>query len=161
MKIKTLGIAALVAGIVYWATRQAGRVDIGTAALSKFRLEKGGIRINVKIPVLNRSDISTRITGFLGSLRYKNNILGNIQLVAPVDVARRAGAEPEFTTLITYGSVAGEIWAMLQNRLTGGNSGAAQGITIPKTNIKPSDFTIVGTLYIGALRIDMNEKIFE
>ncbi len=162
MDTKFIGIAALLVGAVYWAMRQAGRVDIGSASLSKFRLEKNGIRINVKIPVLNRSDIGTKITGFLGSLRYKNNILGNITLVSQIEIARRASAEPEFSTLITYGSVAGEVWTMLQNRLQGNNQ--AQNFTFLKfqnTGVRPSEFSIVGTLYLGALSIDLNEKVFE
>ncbi len=162
MNLERIGIIALVIGVVAWVTRQAARVDVGSASLSKFRLEKNGIRINVKIPVLNRSDISTKVTGFLGSLRYQDNILGNISLVHPLEIPRRASAEPEFSTLISYGSVAAEVWAILQKRLQSGSStNATNNLKIPQTGVNPSEFSILGTLYMGAISIDLNEKVFE
>lgn len=152
-KAKTIAIVLLVAGGVWWFTRQAARVDIGTAALSFLRLEKNGIRLKVKIPILNRSQIGVNIEGFLGTLRYRNNILGNITLDKPLEIGQRSAAEPEFVTTIPYGSIATELWDFLSERAL-----KATG-TASAVNLK--DFSVVGTLYVSGLSIDLNEKLFE
>lgn len=147
-------IVVLVAGGLWWFSRQAGRVDIGSASFSRLKLEKGGIRVNIKIPVLNRSDISARLEGFLGSLQYRGNILSNITLINPTEIPRRTASEPEFTTLLTLGSVAGEIWTFLQEKVLKGSTGQ-----LPKINVK--DFRVVGTLYVSGISIDINEPLVD
>lgn len=153
-KAKTIAIVLLVAGGVWWFTRQAARVDIGTASLSFLRLEKNGIKIKVKIPILNRSQIGVNIEGFLGSLRYRGNILGNITLEKPMEIAQRSAAEPEFVATLPYGSIATELWDFLSQRVL-----KATGAATSVVNLK--DFSVVGTLYVSGLSIDLNEKIFE
>ena len=149
-------IVLLIAGGVWYFSKQAQRIDIGGAALSRLKFDKGGIRLNIKIPVLNRSDISAKLEGFLGSLQYKGNILGNISLIQPIEIPRRSPAEPEFTTLLTLGSIAGELWTFLQNKVL--KSGTAD----PKAaavNIR--EFRVVGTLYVSGLAIDINEPLVD
>ena len=149
-------IVLFLAGGIWWLSRQAQRVDIGSASLSRLKFDKGGIRVNIKMPVLNRSDFSARLDGFLGSLQYKGNILGNISLIQPIEIPRRSPAEPEFTTLLTLGSIAGELWTFLQNKVL--KSGTAD----PKAaavNIR--EFRVVGTLYVSGLAIDINEPLVD
>lgn len=149
-------IVLLIAGGVWYFSKQAQRIDIGGAALSRLKFDKGGIRLNIKIPVLNRSDISAKLEGFLGSLQYKGNILGNISLIQPIEIPRRSPAEPEFTTLLTLGSIAGELWTFLQNKVL------KSGTSDPKAaavNIR--EFRVVGTLYVSGLAIDINEPLVD
>lgn len=147
-------IIVLLAGGIWWLSRQAARVDIGSASFSRLKLEKGGIRVNVKIPVLNRSDFPAMLDGFLGSLQYKGNILGNITLIKPIEIARRSPSEPEFTTYISLGSLAGEIWAFFQEKLL--KTGAS-----PLSAVDVKSFRVVGTLYVSGFSVDINEPLVD
>lgn len=149
-------IILLIAGSVWYFTKQAARIDIGSASLSRLKFDKGGIRVNIKIPVLNRSDLSAKLEGFLGSLQYKGNILSNITLIQPIEIARRSAAEPEFTTLLTLGSIAGELWTFLQTKVLN------PGTIDPKTSaVNVREFRVVGTLYVSGVSIDINEPLVD
>lgn len=142
------GALLLLGGV--WLFRQTRRLDIGAATPSLLRLESGGIRINVKIPILNRSDFSATVQGFLGQLLYgSNNPIGTLTLTRQTAIPARGTAEPEFSVLVPYGSVAMEVYDIL-------SAGASGGAQLVRWN----DFRVRGTLYVSDLAIDIDEPIF-
>lgn len=152
-------LVALVGGIIWYFTKQTGRFDIGAPTLSKVGLEGSGIRINVKIPILNRSDISGEVQGFLGQLLYGTNALGTIQLKTPVVIPARSTSNPEFTMVLSYFSLGMEMLTVFSNllniQLPGG---PPPDPTQPKIDV--SKFRIMGTLYLSGVPIDINESLF-
>lgn len=155
MKSKDLFLWAGAGFLVWYLAKQSQRIDIGSASISFLKLEGNGIRLKVKVPVLNRSDITATVQGFLGQLLFKNSSLGTIQLDHQVVIPARGTAEPEFVTVLPFASLAVEIWTFL--RATVLNE------TLPPTSevINWGDFRVAGTLYVSGLAVDLNQKIFE
>lgn len=141
----------------YWFYSQSGRFDIGGATISRLKLESGGIRVNIKLSILNRSAITAKIQSFLGQLFYGSNALGTVTLIAPMEIPSNAVSEPEFTTVLSYTSIGMEVWAFLQNRLLGSTTETKDASGKP---IKWEDFRIMGTLSVSDVSIDLDEKIF-
>ena len=152
-------VVGLVAVAFWYFSKQSTRFDIGGPSLSKLALEGSGIRINVKIPILNRSDIAGEVQGFLGQLYYGANALGVIQLRQPTPVPARSSSNPEFTMLLNYGSLGLELVSVLSNllgiELPGGSP---PDPNTPKVDI--TKFRIQGTLYLSGLSVDINESLF-
>jgi len=159
-KKNALLLVAIGAGIIWYFSRQFRRFDIGAAGVSQVKIEGGGIRIRVKIPVLNRSDIASTIDGFLGALYYGSNQLGTVTLTRPTKIEARNAASPEFEVLLGYANIATELAPIVSKWL----GISLPGFPPPPTNpsqpaVDLSKFRIIGTLYVGALSIDINQSV--
>lgn len=146
--------AGAIGFLVYTLAKQANRITMGNPVVSSLKLAGNGIEIKIKIPVLNRSDFTAEIQGFLGILKYKENILGNIVLAQPAPLPARATAEPEFKITIGYGSVLTEVWDFLQAKLSlfGGTPGTPNPIDWKQ-------FRVIGTLWVSGVAVDLDEPI--
>jgi hypothetical protein len=89
----------------FYFRKQFARFDVGAAAVSSLRLEGGGVRINVKLPIINRSNIAVPVSGFLGILLYNGQQIGTTVLTQPITIQPRAVATPEFGTTVSISSV--------------------------------------------------------
>ena len=152
--IVLIGLAA------WYFMRQARRVDIGNPYVSFLKLEGlSGVRINLRIPIINTSDFTSTVQGFLGQLMYGDNSLGVIRLVQPIQIPRFQVSEPEFTVLVSLTSVAFELRPLLEKLFTGDNTTPA-----PNQNAAPpirwSDFKVKGVLKVDNIDIDINQNIF-
>lgn len=154
-------IVLLVAGAVWYFFRNSMRIDVGTPTVSFLAAAGNGIRINVKLPILNRGNVAYPIEGFLGQILYGQTALGNVTLKQPVTIPARATAEPEFIALINWGALATETYGALSA------SGVVDWILSKiglgdASKIKPitwNEFSIRGTLYAGGLSMDINQKL--
>jgi len=147
---------ALAAYAIWWFYSNSRRIDIGNASVSRVKLESGGIRLNLKLPILNRGNISATVQGFLGQLFYGANALGTVTMVQPVQIERNSVSEPEFTALISYASLGMEVLSFLQAR-AGIPSAEPPAGTPP---VRWEDFRIRGTLRVADVAIDINQTLF-
>jgi len=166
MKVN-VGAFILVGGLLWWLMRQSGRVDVGTPAISSLRLEGGGVRINLRLPIINRSNIAVPIQGFLGVLLYNGSQIGTTTLTAPTIVQPRAVSEPEFSTFVSVASV------LTSTPLLSLLNSLAQkylGVSIPGIPANtPTDSNSLqkymsglrmrGTLYAAGLALDIDEQL--
>lgn len=156
---KNILLVGIIAAGIWYLTRQTSRFDIGQAGLSALSLKGNGIQIKVRIPILNRSDITATVQNFLGQLYYGTTPLGLIQLTNPVQLAARAQASPELSILINYGSLGIELVSALIKVLNIQLPGAPA--PDPATPVvDPSQFRIRGTLYVSGVAVDINQSIF-
>lgn len=157
----TLLVLALVAFVGLFLFKQAVKIDVGSPSVSFLQLVGNGLRINVKLPILNRGDLAYPIEGFLGQLLYGTTALGNVTLKNPITIPEHAQAEPEFTALIDWGSLASETYDTLKN------SGVVDwllskiGLATPPDSISFDwkDFRIRGTLYVGGISVDIDQNL--
>jgi len=154
IKTTTLLLLAGLGYLAYYLTSQGGRFDIGNPFLSAIKFEGSGIRINIKLPILNRSDLSLRITGFLGQLLFNNSVIGNISLAQPTEISAFNQNEVEFTTLLSYTGVAMEAWPILSNLING------MGLTNEEKKEMLKSFRVVGTLKFPAGAYDVETTLF-
>lgn len=167
MKAKPIVIALVVGGVLWYLLTQTKRVDIGTASISRLKLEGGGLRLNVRLPIINRSDFPVPVSGFLGRLLYNGLEIGSLQQVAPVTLAPRAVSTPEFTTVISYaGLLTSTPLLGILNSLAKKYIGVSlpgipsdQVLTAGELTNALSALRIQGTLYVGSLGIDINESL--
>ena len=157
--------ALAIAGVaVYFLLKQSVRIDIGTPAVSFLAATGDGMRINVKLTILNRSDLSYPIDGFLGQLLYGNTALGNVLLKQATIIPARSGSEMEFTALINWSALASEAYSVLD---AGGviqwlkeKIGLGNGTTPPPgVSIDWKKFRIKGTLYVGNVGVDIDQNL--
>lgn len=167
MKTKQVVITAAVGLLLWYLVTQTQRFDIGAASVSRLKLETGGIRINVKLPIINRSDFPVPVSGFLGRLLYNGVEIGSLAQVAPVTLTPRSVGIPEFTTVISYAGLATgtpllALLNTLAKKLLGisipgiPNTEVLDGTTLPKML---SAMRIVGTVYVGSIGIDINQPL--
>lgn len=158
----TILILAIVALAGYFFLKQSVRIDVGTPSVSFLAAADNGLRINVKLPVLNRSDFSYPIEGFLGQILYGVTPLGNVSLKKSTTIPARTAAELEFQATVQWGALATETYGVLKS--TGVVSWLLEkiGVSDGTTAVKPvawNDFTIRGTLYVGGVAMDINQKL--
>ena len=162
---KTILIIGVVGVALWYFTTQARRVDVGAAAISRLRLEGANLRINVKIPVINRSDFPVPISGFLGNLLYNGAPIGTTTLVSQATLQGRSQTTLEFSTSVSLLGVATS--TPLLNLL---NSLAAKYLSISLPGLPTTTqgvdlvnainaIRIRGTLYLGAVGFDINEPL--
>lgn len=161
MKLNKILPWAVVAYFAWWFLSQSRRIDIGTAAVSRVKLEGGGIRINLKLPIMNRGDLRATVQSFLGQIYYGPNPIGVVTLVQPTVIEPNAVSQPEFSTVLSYASVGMEIAGILMDRY------GIPGVIPPPTDtgsgtppVRLEDFRIRGTLRISDVAIDINQQIF-
>lgn len=162
-KKRKIGIVPLllIAGAAWYLFRNSMRIDVGTPTVSFLQAAGNGIRVNVKLPILNRGNVAYPIEGFLGQILYGSTALGNVTLKQPVTIPARATAEPEFTALINWGALATETYGVLSGAGVIDWIMSKIGLGDP-TKIKPiawNNFSIRGTLYAGGLAVDVNQKL--
>jgi hypothetical protein len=102
---RTLLIVGLGAGLLLYFRRQFARFDVGSASVSSMKLQGGGVRINVRLPIINRSNIAVPVSGFLGILTYQGQQIGTTILNQPLTIQPRGVAYPEFGTTVSIASV--------------------------------------------------------
>ena len=154
----TLGIVALVG---FFLIRQSVKIDIGSPSVSFLQVAGDGIRINVKLPILNRGAIAYPIEGFLGQLLYGGTALGNITLKQPVSIPARGTAAPEFVALINWGALASEVYTALQTAGVVNWLLSKIGLATPTpgTAVAWKDFRVRGTLYVGGIAVDIDQNL--
>lgn len=163
---KKIVIGGAVIALLWYFLTQSKRVDVGAAAISRLNLEGANLRINVKLPIINRSDIPVPITGFLGSLLYGDAQIGTTTLTGQGTLAGRSQTALEFTTVVSLLSVA------LSTPLLSILNALAKkylNVALPGVPADPLDantlpnavkaIRIRGTLYLGALGIDIDEPL--
>lgn len=162
-----IGTALVIGGIAWWLYRQSGRVDVGTPAITSLRLEGGGVRLNLALPIINRSNIAVPIDGFLGILQYNGQQIGTTTLAKPITVGPRAVSQPEFSTFVSLASVLTSTPLLsLLNTLAQKHL----GISLPGIpSDTPTDtgslakylggLRMRGTLYVSGIAIDIDEQL--
>lgn len=164
-KVKTILIVG-VAGIALWYfITQARRVDLGAASISRLKLEGANLRINVKIPIINRSDFPVPVSGFLGNLLYNGAPIGTTTLVSSATLEGRSQTQLEFSTVVSLLNVATSTPLLsLLNTL----AAKYLNISLPglPTTTNAVDLVtalkavrIRGTLYLGAAGFDIDEPL--
>lgn len=153
--------------LVYYFIRQTKRFDVGTASVSSLRIAGGGVQINARLPIINRSNLSVPIQGFLGALLYNGQQIGTTTLKAPVTIAARSVGTPEFLATVSIASVLTNTPLLsLLNSL----SQKYLGFSIPGL---PSDapldpnalqkylggLRLRGTLYVGGVSVDIDQAL--
>lgn len=163
---RTIAIVAVVGIALWYFTTQSRRLDIGAAAVSRIKLEGGNLRINVKIPVINRSDFSVPISSFLGSLLYNGSPIGITQLVAQTTLPGRSQSFLEFSTLVSLLSVATStpLLSLLNTLAKKFLNISIPGIPAPALDVNTlpammKAMRIRGTLYLGAVGFDIDEAL--
>lgn len=169
MKIngKTVLIGIGVGLLLWYLVKQSGRVDIGTASISRLKLDGANLVINVKLPVLNRTDFPVPITGFIGSLLYDGAQIGTTSLAAQTTLQGRSQAFPEFTTKVSLLSVALStpllsLLNTLANKYLNLSLPGVPSDAMLDTSTLPNALKalrIRGTLYVGPLGIDIDEPL--
>lgn len=164
---KTILIVAAVGLGLWYFVSQSRRIDVGAASISKLKLEGGGVRLNIKLPIINRSDFDVPVSDFLGRILYKGAEIGTVQQAAPANLLSRRTSILEFTTLISYLGVATstpllDILNSLAQKylgvsLPGIPSDAATDASVLTNSLR--SLRIVGTLYVGQVGIDINEPL--
>lgn len=161
MKQKQIFLAVGVGLALWYFTAQSKRFDIGSAAVTGAKLTGSGIRLNISLPVINRSDFDIPITGFLGQLLFRGSQVGTIQQVASVTLPARSQSAIQFTTTISFLGALGPLLPLL-------NSLAKKyiGVSLPGVVVDPnaplpalSDLRIMGTLYVNAVAVDINQSL--
>lgn len=160
----TLLALAIVALVGFFVLKQAVKIDVGTPSVSKLKPSSNGLQIDVKLPILNRSDFSYPIEGFLGQILYGPNALGNVTLKQPITIPARASAEPEFTALLNWSAIATEAYTALDkagviNWLLSKVGLPTGTTTATGAAITWSNFKIHGTLYVGGLAVDIDQPL--
>lgn len=155
-------------GLALWYfTTQSQRIDVGSASISRLKLEGGGIRININLPIINRSDFPVPVSGFLGRLLYNGAEIGTVQQTAAAQLTPRAVTNIEFTTVVSFiGVLSSTPLLSILNSLAQKYLGTSLP-GIPSTtpvdgaalNAALSALRIQGTLYVGSLGIDINEPL--
>lgn len=156
MKSRPILTILIVAGAIWYFSRQAVRVDIGSPGISFLKLSGSGIQLNLKMPVLNRSDFTYTVQGFLGQILFNGSPLGTITLKQQVQLPARGMAAPEFVTEIGFGALAGPLAALLQQFTNITIPVLTSGTTAPASL---SSLRIRGTLYVSGLAVDINEPL--
>lgn len=161
---KTILIVGVVGLALWYFTTQAARVDVGAAAISRLKLEGGNLRINVKIPILNRADFPVPVSGFLGNLLYGGAPIGTTSLVGVTTLQGRAQTILEFTTVVSLLSVATSTPLLnLLNSLADKYIGVSlPGLPAPTLSDLANSVRAIrirGTLYLGAIGFDINEPL--
>jgi len=167
MKAKPIVIALVVGGVLWYLLTQTKRVDIGAASISRLKLEGGGLRLNVRLPIINRSDFPVPVSGFLGRLLYNGLEIGSLQQVAPVTLAPRAVSTPEFTTVISFLGLAtstpllGLLNSLAKKLLNVSLPGipSDQVLTGSALTQALGALRVQGTLYVSGIGIDINEPL--
>lgn len=167
MKTRQIVIAAGVGLVLWYLITQTKRVDIGAASISRLKIEGGGLRLNILLPIINRSDFPVPVSGFLGRLLYNGIEVGSVQQTGAVQLAPRAVTPIEFTTLISFLGL-----ATSTPMLSILNSLAKKYLNVSLPGI-PTDqvltgsvltqalsaLRVQGTLYVGSLGIDINQPL--
>lgn len=167
MKTKPVVIALLAGVAIWYLVTQTKRVDIGAASISRLKLEGGGVRLNIKLPIINRSDFPLPVSGFLGRLLYNGVEVGTVQQIAPVTLAPRAVSVPEFTTLISFLGVAtstpllGILNSLAKKFLNVSLPGIPSDAVLSAGQLTQAlgALRIQGTLYAGAVGININQPL--
>lgn len=167
MNRRNILIALAVGGTLWYLVTQTKRVDIGAASISRLKIEGSGVRINIKLPIINRSDFPVPVSGFLGRLLYNGVEIGSVQQTAPVQLAPRAVTIPEFTTVISFIGVAtstpllGILNTLAKKFLNISLPGipSDQVLTAGALTQALGALRIQGTLYVGQIGIDINEPL--
>lgn len=152
---------ALVAFVGFFLFRQTLRIDVGAPSISEIKPAGNGIRIDVKLPILNRSNFSYPVEGFLGTIFYGNTALGNVTLKAPVTIPAHGVATPVFSALISWTALATEVYDALNTAGVIPWLLSKIGLSTPPAGVSLTwkDFKIRGTLYVGNLSIDIDESL--
>lgn len=157
----TLLVLAFVGLVGLFLFKQSVRIDVGSPSVSFLQLAGDGIRINVKLPILNRGNLQYPIQGFLGQILYGATALGNVTLKQPITIPARSSAEPEFQALINWGAIASESFTTLQSAGVIDWLKSKIGLGDP-SKIKPMSwnvFRIRGTLYVGGVSVDIDQPL--
>lgn len=158
----TLLVMLLIGGIALYLFKQSVKIDVGTPSVSFLQASGNGLKITVKLPLLNRSEFTYPIEGFLGQMFYQGNALGTITLKEPVKILARASGFPEFVANVGWGSLATEAYDILNK--TGVVKWLMEKAGVPSTTpqttpINWTDFRIKGTLYVGGVAVDIDQKL--
>lgn len=155
---------AIVGLVAFFLLKQSVRIDVGTPSVSFLQATGNGLRIIVKLPLLNRSDLTYPIEGFLGQLYFQGSALGTVMLKQPVKVPARSSGAPEFVAEISWGSLGTQAYDLLDQ--TGVVDWLAKKIGLPTGSNTPAtkpinwtDFKIKGTLYVGGVAVDIDQKL--
>lgn len=167
MKTKNVVLAIGIGLLIWYLVTQTKRFDIGTATISAMSFTGSGIRINVKLPIINRSDIPVPINGFLGRLLYEGAEIGGLSLVQPITIAARSVSVPEFSTTISYlGLALGTPLLRLVNTLlkmlTGVSIPGIPDSEVVNVNTVPAllrAMRVQGTIYVNNVGIDINQPL--
>jgi len=136
----------LIGGFIYvaylFAKRTAAKISIGNAGVRVHSINLGNIQLRIDLPVLNESQIPASVDGFLGQIFYGANSIGTVTLLQSSDIPSFGQTMVKFRADISTISAGLQILQILQN--------------------PPIDwqmFRIKGTLLVGPLPIDIDQKL--
>lgn len=112
------GLALLGVGYL-WLRQQLGLIQVGAPSIPFQKLDGATIRLGIKLPIVNASALSARITGFSGFiLTPEGRVLSTVFLAKPATINRYEEAELEFVSLLRLTDLATEIFGIV----TGGGA---------------------------------------
>lgn len=144
---------------MYWLSRRTlNKITYSAGSLRIHKITLSEIEFRIKMTVLNQSDIPAPVSAFLGQLLYMKPgsdpaVIGQLQLVAPVQLPGFGQADLEFSMKTGLLGTAYE----LLNILTNGNPLDPNAIRYE--NVDWRQFAIVGTLKVGPAPIDVNTRL--
>ncbi len=134
---------ALGIGLVYFIGRRtAAKVSIGAAGVRIHKITLNGIQLRIDLPVINESDIPAPISAFLGQIYYGANAIGLVQLAQPVTLPGFGQAIVPFSADMSLVTLGQQLYDIISN-----------------PPVDWSKFSIKGTLKIGPVPVDVNEKL--
>lgn len=140
-----LGIIGV--GVFLLARRTATKISIGSAGVRIHKINFDGVELRIELPVINESDFPAPVSAFLGQVYFGNTAIGLVQLQQPVQLPGFGQAIVPFRANLSLLSIGTTVWDIIQQ--SDGNA----------KNIDWSKFSIRGTLKVGPLPIDVNEKL--
>lgn len=96
-----LVLGGIGAAVYYWLQGQLKLISFGGVSIPFQQFKDGKINLGLRLPILNASALTARVTGFTGFLRSPSGAhIGTVFLSAPATVARYQQSELGFTASI-------------------------------------------------------------
>lgn len=114
-KISLLLVAGgIVAAGYFWLRSQLKLISFGSISIPFQQFKDGKINLGLRLPILNASAITARVTGFTGFLLSPSGAqIGVVFLTAPATVARYQQSELKFMASIRPGDLLTEAGGLI------------------------------------------------
>lgn len=140
--LNLLVVAGIGIALFFLVRRTVAKISVGSAGVRVHKLNLSEIILRIDLPVINESQIPATVTGFLGQIFYGDYQVGVVQLLHQVDIPGFGQAMVQFQANISVVSALQQIYEILT-----------------KPPIDWSKFRIRGTLRIGPLPVDIDQKL--
>ena len=146
-KKKVVIVVAVIGVVAYYLLQNIRRVSVGSSTVRVHKVNFNGVELRVTTPIINESNLTIDVIGFLGQLFYKGMAFGTVTQVAAVKIPSFSTGSVEFSAnlgLLSLGQIGFDLFNVI------------------KADWKKVDwslFTIKGTLKAEGLSIPINQKL--